>query len=59
MISGLEERSSVKEVKNVELAVLIDSNPSPVNPQLKTPWGLSIYINADGESLTLDHHSMT
>jgi len=53
LISGLEKRS-MKEIKNVELIVMIDSNPSPVNPQLKNPWGLSIYIIADGQTLMFD-----
>ena len=53
MITGLEKRS-MNEVKNVELTIIIDSNPSPVNPQLKNPWGLSIYIIIDGQTLMFD-----
>ncbi len=41
-------------VEWAELTVLVDNNPSPANPELKHPWGISIYLETPSCRMLFD-----
>jgi len=45
------EISGIGSVESVEINILIDNNP---NPDLKSPWGISIYVRTQNLSILFD-----
>ncbi|HDI46460.1 MAG TPA: MBL fold metallo-hydrolase [Candidatus Methanomethylia archaeon] len=41
-------------VEWARLTVLIDNNPNPANPELKHPWGISIYLETPSRRVLFD-----
>ncbi|GEM_PF-113195 len=45
---------SLSEARRVKITVVIDNNPSSVNSELQSVWGLSLYVEVDGVKLLFD-----